>query len=121
MFHLSRVCVRVCVCACLRACVCACVRVCVSALACVRACVRACVCACVRVCVRVCLRVRVFVRACVCLCVHIFETGLNQSCAVYRNHIVTEVFTSATLKGVSTVPTLNGLSLSVSTKGSQVC
>ena len=95
--------------------------VCVSALACVRACARArvrvCVCACVsaRACVCAC------VRACVCLCVHIFETGLNQSCAVYRNHIVTEVFTSATLKGVSTVPTLNGLSLSVSTKGSQVC
>ena len=100
-----RLCVRTCVC------VCACLR------ACVRACVRTCVCACVsaRACVCACLR------ACVCLCVHIFETGLNQSCAVYRNHIVTEVFTSATLKGVSTVPTLNGLSLSVSTKGSQVC
>ena len=91
--------------------------VCVSALACVRACVRAYVCVCVCVCACVCL----CVRARVCLCVHIFETGLNQSCAVYRNHIVTEVFTSATLKGVSTVPTLNGLSLSVSTKGSQVC
>ena len=105
MFHLSL----------LFVCVCVCVRTCV------RLCVRACVCVCLRVRVFVRACVCVCVRACVCLCVHIFETGLNQSCAVYRNHIVTEVFTSATLKGVSTVPTLNGLSLSVSTKGSQVC